>query len=171
MAQTPTNLTAILRAIKDRLVALEVFGQDQVWFALRMNPPAHTQADQYAIILPLTQFTVPDYSDGAGRYSKVKRGRLNVYLRNRSALDQAHRDEEWLLNEERGVLPKLDDMEDALDGWLVEDRDGNALTIEPMVSIFQGEPHKNYHANEWGDVVTEWEILYWRSLTTTDGRV
>lgn len=184
MAVVKTKLSAIFRAIRARIVEKANIPIERVHASLRMNPPTHTPAPDYVTILPLTQTADKAMVEGGGRYTKLFTGRMNVYVRWQVMLDEAYMDDVALTGVEGGeggegpaaafgdptigVMDKIDAIEDALEMFLPEDAAGNGILVEPMRQVFVGEPHKNYEANEWGDVVTEWEIKYWRDLTLTE---
>jgi len=160
-----TKLSTILLAIRERLIDRKVFPADRIWLSLRMNVPFHSQADQYCIILPLTQTVDTDVWDGASRYGTLMHGRINVYIRSRLALDQAYRDDFWLTDSTLGALDKLHQVLDALVSFVPEEQDSDTILAEPMRLLFTNEPRKDYDNPEWGEVMAEFEISYRLDLT------
>lgn len=163
-----SKLSTILLATRDKLVAESVFDNtDLAVIALRMNPPVMgLQTDAYAITFPLSFFADQAWVAGGGRYASAVRGRLNVYPRNRNALDPAYQAESWLTDPSLGILDKINSVVDALQGVLLEDKDGNSILNEPMRLVYWGEPHHKYEVPDWGDVVIEFEVFFTMALNT-----
>ena len=158
MAAVGTKLSTILVAIRDKLVSDSVFPSNRCRISLRMNVPHHNQADQYAVILPLAQNYDQQAHAGHGRRGAIVEGRINVYVRQRMALDDWYGDESWLASS-TGFLDKLNAVEDSLDHYNPSSA-GVALLCEPMRAFFANEPRKDYDAPEWGEGMIELEIKY-----------
>lgn len=155
-----TDLSEILLAIRERLIDKKVFSPDQVYLSMRMNPPVHVVANQYAIILPVIQNAIQAQATGHGRYATGMDARIDVYVRSRLALDQLHKDTQWLTNRTRGALRKVHEVLDALHLYLPMIDKDRAMLEEPMRIVFVGEPKKRYDNPEWGDVLLEFECKY-----------
>lgn len=163
-----TKLSLVLLAVRQRLIDRNVLPADRLYIALRMNPPLHVQADLYGIILPLTQTVDVENFDGGSRYNTLVHGRLNVYLRNRTAVDQAYQDFYSLTDASVGILDKLHSVYQALCSFQCDDTvAGDALLEEPMRLIFANEPRKDYDNPEWLEAMAEFEITYRLDLTIT----
>ena len=162
-----TKLSTVLLAIRQRLIDKKLFLPEQVYLSLRMNPPLHIQADQYALIVPLTQTVDVENWDGGSRYNTLMHGRVNVYLRSRLALDQPYQDHYWLTDGDFGALDKMHDILDALISFTPEDDDGDAILEEPIRLLFTNEPRKDYQNPEWGEIMAEFEISYRLNLQIT----
>lgn len=167
-AQIATTLRIILGYMRNQLIAQNVFPPSRVWLSMRMNPPFHEQADQYAIIVPLMQFADLPRGTGGGRGSKTITSRVNVYIRCRVALDSAYRDDIWLTSADYGLMKKAEEVVDALDFFIPTTPSGDILTIEPIRHVWTGEPRKDYSSPEWGDVATEWMVRFQEMLSHED---
>lgn len=136
------KLSTLLLAVKQRLIDAHVFDtDDQSIISLRMNPPVMAlRSDNYAITLPLSQFVDRAWEEGAGRAGMLINGRLNVYVRNRNALDEAWQAESWLTDPQLGILDRVNAVVDALqssflgDGELVQDAPDTPTILE-LVNI------------------------------------
>ena len=156
------RLSQLILAARNKLVADAVFSREQAKISLRMNPPAMgLQADNYAIVFPLSQFFDQGAAKGGMRYTTLMKGRLNVYPRVRDATDVAYEAEQWLTKRGTGILDTVHGIIDSLHGNFLEDDDGDQLTTEPLRGVFWGEPKQRYGVPDWGDVVVEFEMCYW----------
>lgn len=164
-----SKLSTILLAARDKLVTDQVYPRERAKIALRMNPPVMgLQADNYAILLPLSCFAEQGMVKGQGRFGTEIRARLNVYPRNRNALDQAYDAEHWLTDGEAGILDQIQRVCDSLHCQFLTTPDGqDSLLTEPLRLIFWGEPHQKYEVPDWGDVVVEFECRFMMDLDIT----
>lgn len=166
----PSTPADILLATRQRLVDKGVLPDERTKISMRMNIPFWgLQAESYAILLPITETADAVSNAGGGRYTTRALGRIDVYVRNRCALDKPYADQEWLTNTQgKGIQPITDQVYDALQEWFPTDDGtpaGNILVAEPFKWVFHGEPRKNYHAPEQGEICCEYCFVYLKKCT------
>lgn len=151
-----TAFREIIAAMKAKIVALAI-PDIGVHVAIRMNPPA-TDGRNALIIVPLYQTADPKTQEGHGRCGTIKKGRINVYYRHGTALDEEYRDDIWALAD-NGYFDIIDRLEDAFDLWHPTNASGHLLS-EPARLVMDNEPRKRYEDHTWGEGMLELEVQF-----------
>jgi hypothetical protein len=141
-------------------MAVTGFPEERVVLLARADVPYHAQADQYVRIWPRSQTTQGPIVQGAGRLDARVVRRVSVCLWTRLALDEADRDNSWLLHATLGHLDAEHKLFDALLGFHPEDADGNWLCYEDCRVVAAAEPSKDRAEPEWGKSEVDVEVPY-----------
>ena len=168
-AQIRSNFGAILEAIKNQLVAEIEIPAERVLIVVRRNVP-HFAADQDIVLRPLGFRVDRQITDQTGRFLTAIVRRLEVRARTRLTLDEASRDEQWLLHETLGHLALEEGIVDALQEFipLDNDVDQNALTYEPILLSDGTDPEQmpdRGQPTDWGESRLIFDVPYVMSLT------
>lgn len=164
----------ILQAIRKEIVRLRVIDDiDRVILVARRTTVPNLVAEK-DILIRVNPTQVVTSVEGQGRhYTKIRR-MIEVIPRVRLSLDEVGRDEQWLVNEELGIIAFEDAIIDALQlfqppnttGANDPAADGAAyLNSEPMRLVSITIPEKSNEPNsKWGSSTMLWEIMYQQVL-------
>jgi len=163
MAQQRTaTFQEILRAVKARLVACG-FASNQIAF-LAQNQTPQMIGDIAIYLRPRGLRAEREQFRGGGRYAKVVVRILEVIVQVENASDESGNDEAYLTSDTRSTFAYEDLVLDALEGEVMFDTNGNALTSTTLELVSDTDPSKD-RAPIMGDVSMAFEIKYRPILT------
>jgi hypothetical protein len=125
----------------------------------RKNVPKF-QANEDCLLQPGSFISNQECFDGSGLNATKVRRYLNLYPRNRAALDPADRDDVWLTDLNLGFFQFEDACVAALAGFWPQDILGNYLTYQEIRVANGTDPAKNDSDGMWGDSMISFEVEY-----------
>jgi hypothetical protein len=103
---------------------------------------------------------LPEWFSGSGRYAHVIYRVLEVVPRVRLQVDMSDRDDTWLLDSTKGLIPLEDVIVNALQGQFPVDGNGNHLTIQGMILVEGERPEDNGPDPAWGQSTIPFGLFY-----------
>lgn len=160
-----TRLDLIIPYLLARLRSVTGLTEACVFCSQRRKLPYDAMADQFVFIHFHDDTPQQPILQGAGRSDVRQEQLFSVTARTRLALDPPDRDTIWLTQASQGHLLLCHNVDDAMDGYIVEDTDGNWFTLGPIEPAHGKGPEKDDKATEWGEKSMFYRLVYLRALT------
>lgn len=116
--------------------------------------------DRFIVVRP--KDFVPDTGMQAGAGTNAMRfdGTLQVMIWNRLYIDQASRDDQWIINSTLGVTPLMTNLVRALEMYFPVDSSGDYYLIQPMRMLSPGFVFPAKKIDGWGRVESSWSLVF-----------
>lgn len=142
-----TNLSEILQAVEDLLVAEEVVPDaSHVRWLARDDDPDHLAGELDLLLRYGARVPLSLKEQGGGRFGATLEGRVEVYVRNAYSVDQAGTDKEWIKKNDA----LIDTLLDLLWQFHPEDAEQNVLTVEAFRLTQVQPPRRHRDKKQWG---------------------
>lgn len=167
-----TSIIEIANAIKQCLVDEDVQVSNRIKFVARGAGVPKFQGES-DILIRIGGFTsVGETVAAAGRVCTMLDRLIHVICRSRLALDQADRDDTWLLNSSRGHFVIEEQVLDALHIFWPTDSSDNDLTTQPIRVNTSSQADKEASAGlrnrHWGYSAISYDVQYLPPLNQDD---
>ncbi len=160
-----TDLQNVLRAMRDRIVTLEIFDEENAYIAYGDDDwPVKPEADEFMVLTSTSGSPDSGWVDGGGQHTNRRDQIVEFQVYHRLSTDLEGRDTNRTLDFYESMLPKLKEVVSAFQSHDVLDKGGVVLSIEPVTFNSMGAPRVNKKYLGWDYIPINFTVSYLQDI-------